>query len=83
MKVNTSLVALHTLIIFELIVCSAGFSHRAALDLRSLGFRRLKAATRTIDLIKRSDEFVLTNASAFVFVDGNVCTHSLVLKYHY
>ena len=72
MKVKMSLLALRSLFIFGLATCSAAFSARTALGLRSLDLRRLKAATRTVDLVKRSDDFVLTNASAFVFVDGKV-----------
>ncbi len=63
-----------TLVLFELVACVA------ALDLQALDFLQLKAATRTVDLAKRSDDFILTNAVTFVYVDGRICAHSLIMK---
>jgi hypothetical protein len=81
MKIMTSAVALYTtLVIFELVACSSAFSGRSPLDLHALDFLQLKAATRTVDVAKRSDDFILTNASTFVYVDGRICTHSLILN---
>lgn len=75
MKVTTSTMALYTaLVLFELVACSA------ALDLQALDFLQLKAATSTVDLAKRSDDFILTNASTFVYVDGRICAHSLIMN---
>lgn len=75
--------ALHTtLVLFELIVCSAAFSGRTTLDLQALDFLQLKAATRTVDVAKRSDDFILTNASTFPYMDGMICTQSLIRKCH-
>jgi len=80
MKVKTSPVALQTLILFGLVACSVAFSGRSVLDLEFSDFRQLRAATRTVDLAKRSDDFILTNASTLVYVDGKICTHSLNFK---
>ena len=77
MKVKTSTMALYTtLVLFELVASSA------ALDLQALDFLQLKAATRTVDLAKRSDDFILTNASTFVYVDGRICTYNQILKFY-